>query len=99
MPVVGFAELAPIRRCLEIAAAGTGQSRRAADFPLGWPNAGRGGFDLTDLRAVGKTRTRRGGRATRGIRGVAMNTAVATMSAVIEKLVALRQPNLAMEPR
>jgi hypothetical protein len=51
MPVVGFAELAPIRRCLEIAAAGTGQSRRAADFPLGWPNAGRGGFDLTDLRA------------------------------------------------
>jgi hypothetical protein len=30
---------------------------------------------------------------------VAMNAAVATMSAVIEKLVALRQPNLAMEPR
>jgi hypothetical protein len=56
MPVVGFAELAPIRRRLEIAAAATGQSRRAADFPLGWPNAGRGGFDLTDLRAVATRR-------------------------------------------
>ena len=55
MPVIGSAELAPIRRLIEIAGSDTGQSRRVANFLLAWWNAGDcGGFDLTDLWMVNK---------------------------------------------
>ena len=55
MPVIDTAELAPIRRLIEIAGSDTGQSRRVADFLLAWWNAGDcGGFDLTDLWMVDK---------------------------------------------
>ena len=55
MPVIGSAELAPIRRLIEIAGSDTGQSRRVANFLLAWWNAGDcGGFDLTDLWMVDK---------------------------------------------
>ena len=55
MPVIGSAELAPIRRLIEIAGSDTGQSRRVANFLLAWWNAGNcGGFDLTDLWMVDK---------------------------------------------
>jgi hypothetical protein len=41
---------AALERLLTIAARGTGQSRRVADFLLAWWNAGScGGFDLTEM--------------------------------------------------
>jgi hypothetical protein len=41
---------AALERLLAIAARGTGQSRRVADFLLAWWNAGScGGFDLTTM--------------------------------------------------
>jgi hypothetical protein len=55
MPVIDTAELAPIRRLIEIARSDTGQSRRVANFLLAWWNAGDcGGFDLTDLWMLDK---------------------------------------------
>jgi hypothetical protein len=53
MPAVDVAELAPIRRLIDLARSDTGQARRAANFLLAWWNARHcGGFDLTDLWAV-----------------------------------------------
>lgn len=53
MPLGDVAELAPIRRLLQVAASDTGQSRRVADFLLAWWNAGScGGFDLAELWTV-----------------------------------------------
>ena len=47
-------EEAALRRLIEIAKRDTGQSRRVADFLLAWWNAAEcGGFDLTNLFAVG----------------------------------------------
>ena len=53
MPLVDVAELAPIRRLLQVAASDTGQSRRVADFLLAWWNAGScDGFDLAELSTM-----------------------------------------------
>lgn len=47
------AELAAVRRLIEIAKGDSGQCRRAADFLLSWWNAGQcGGFDMTILWGV-----------------------------------------------
>lgn len=47
------AELAALRRLIDVARHDTGQSRRVAGFLLAWWNAAScGGFDLTDLWAV-----------------------------------------------
>jgi hypothetical protein len=50
---VSSEQAAALERLLAIAARGTGQSCRVADFLLAWWNAGQcGGFDLTSLRAL-----------------------------------------------